>query len=391
MTAPQESDGIVDVEISAVAHGGDGVGRINALTCFVPGALPGETVRARIFRRAKNAVWARTLEVISPSPHRLSNAFCSGRSCAAACAWHDFAYPAQGEWKTRIVAESMRRIGGVAAEVVFIEEPALRLGYRTRAVFHGDGACLGYFAPRTHDVIPLPQCPLNHPRLNTALEALRPMGLRGNIHVTVNPEGDEILARLRRVTPAVKAAFPLANAFDSAECSRFIFDGAPIVNGAFSQASLLLNRMLRREVDIRVGETETLLDLYCGNGNLSLHHAPNCRVVGVDNAKAAIAAANQIVPGAYRIGNERVMAALIQEQSWDVILLDPPRTGAKALAAPLAEAKAGRIVYVSCNPATFARDARSLMEGGWRLTSAAAIDMFPHTPHVETIGVFVRT
>ncbi len=391
MASPQSSTPDIEIAITAVAHGGDGIGRYNDIACFVSGTLPGDTVRARIYRRSKKALWARLLEMLTPSPFRIQQSACAERDCAPVCAWHDFSYPAQGQWKQRIVAESLRRIGGISTEVAFVENPALRTAYRTRAIFHGDAENLGYYAPRTHDVVPLPPCPLNHKRLNEALEALRPLGIRGNIHVTVNPEGDETLVWLREPSEAVQARFPLTDFAASDGRAQFIFDGVPIVNGAFSQASLLLNRMLRRETDQRIGDASSLLDLYCGNGNLSLHYANHCRIIGVDHAHAAIAAANKRAPDTYQCGDEATMAALIAQNTWDVILLDPPRVGAKPIMKSLAEAKARRIIYVSCNPATFSRDAHELVASGWALISTAALDMFPHTPHVETIGVFERS
>jgi 23S rRNA (uracil1939-C5)-methyltransferase len=360
------------------------------MACFVSGALPGETVRVRIYRRTNNALWANLQEVISPSPCRVTSAACAGQPCAEACGWHDFAYPAQGEWKQRIVQETIRRIGNIKVETAFVENPALRNGYRTRAVFHGNGSTIGYYVPRTHDVIALEACPLAHPKLNNALKLLHPLGLRGNIHVTVNPEGEEILISISEPTAPLRELFPLTDSFNSRTRHQFLFDGVPIVNGTFSQASLLLNRMLRRETDRRIGTAASLLDLYCGNGNLSLHHTDKRKVVGVDHAGASISAANELSPGVYKRGDEQAMTRLIQECAWEVILLDPPRTGANALVPSLVAARTKRIVYVSCNPATFARDASGLASGGWRLTSVAALDMFPHTPHVETIGVFER-
>lgn len=379
-----------ELVITGVAHGGDGIGRLDNMACFVPGALPGETVRVRIYRRTGNALWGRLLEVVEPSPYRITNSSCGERPCAAACVWQNFAYPAQGEWKQRIVQEAIRRIGNIECDVAFVENPALRQGYRTRAIFHSNGEVLGYYAPRTHDIIPLEACPLLHTKLNAALDALRPLRLHGNIHVTVNPEGQETLICMAEPSGHLRETFPMTDTFNSLQRCQFLFDGVPIVNGTFSQASLLLNRILRHETDNHIGNARSLLDLYCGNGNLSLHHAQMHEVTGVDHAAAAINAANEIKPNTYRRGDEQKMAQLIGERAWDVILLDPPRTGAKSLIEPLAAATAARIIYVSCNPATFARDARGLVSGGWRLISAAAIDMFPHTPHVETIGVFER-
>jgi 23S rRNA (uracil1939-C5)-methyltransferase len=382
---------VLSVTISAVAHGGDGIAQVNGRVCFVSGALPGDQVRIRIWKQTERALWGRVLEMETPSPDRLPDDGCTIQPCRTACKWRTFAYPAQGIWKQRIVQESLRRIGGIEAEVRFSEEPDLRLGYRTRATFHGDGVHLGYYAERSHDVIALDACPLNHVHLNFALAGLRAFKLTGDVHVTVNPEGEEMLVWLNEPTESLRKRFPLANDFKDKERSCFIFDGAPIVNGVFSQAGLLLNRMLRREVKKAVGHPDRLLDLYCGNGNLSLEYCEHCRVTGVDHAGPGIAAASQMTSGVYLRGNETLMCRQLQEHDWDVVLLDPPRAGAKAIVEALRKARARRIVYVSCDPATLARDIKGMVAGDWRAAAFTVLDLFPHTPHVETIGVLERT
>ena len=142
------------------------MGRVSGVVCFVEGALPGDRVAARVYRRGPRAIWAALAEILEPSPARIAGEDCSGKACASGCAWRFFAYPDQAAWKQRIVRDSLKRIGGITAEIEWLEEPTLRLGYRTRAVFHGDGKTLGYYAPRTHAVVPLNGCPLNHDRLN---------------------------------------------------------------------------------------------------------------------------------------------------------------------------------------------------------------------------------
>ncbi len=379
-----------EIAIQSVAHGGDGVGRIGEVVCFVSGALPGDVVQARVYRCANNAVWARLTAIVEPSPDRVVPSPCSGRGCDSACRWHDFSYPAQGEWKRRIVEECLARIGGIVADVALLEAPEHRLGYRTRAAFHGDGSALGYYRQRTHDVIRLEACPLNHFHLNAALQRLQPLCIKGDVHVAVNPEGEDVLVWQNEPSQRLRAAFPLTNGRLDRERFQFLFDGVPIVNGAFSQSSLLLNRLLRAHVDACLEGAESLLDLYCGNGNLSLHHARTRKVIGVDHAGAAVAAAAALVPGAYRQGGEDVMMEQLRACSWDAVLLDPPRTGAKAIVKDLAAARTDKIVYVSCNPATLARDLRELLPGGWRLMEAVAMDLFPHTPHVESVCLLRR-
>jgi 23S rRNA (uracil1939-C5)-methyltransferase len=139
-----------------------------------------------------------------------------------------------------------------------------------------------------------------------------------------------------------------------------------------------------------VGEGATLLDLYCGSGNFSLPLAHGRTVKGIDHNRAAISAAQATGRGAYEAGDEGVFLRAIGSAAWDAILLDPPREGAKAIMPALAGSRAGRIVYVSCDPATLARDARVLVDAGWAVASLDAVDMFPQTAHVEAVAAFVR-
>lgn len=374
--------------IDAAAHGGHGIGRLDGKAVFVPGAVPGDTVRVAMTRQLKNMSWGRIVEIVEPSPDRVA---AEEFDADGAHSWLHFAYPAQADWKRRIVADSLARIGGVECKVDWDEDASLRLGYRTRATFHGDGQKLGYYAPGTHDILDRESCPLCHAHLNTALTKLRDVRLKGSCTLTVNPEGDEVMAWTSFPMRRLKQAFSGAD-YPGEETGRaeFRFDGRPIVNGTFSQSSLLLNRLLVKHVEKAVGRVASVLDLYCGNGNLSIGLSEKTKVLGIDHNKFAVPAANRIRKGAYRTGGERDMVKAIKQETWDVIVLDPPRAGAKSLAPTLAACPAGKLVYVSCDPATLARDVRTLAEKGWKVRSVTALDLFPNTAHVETVCVLER-
>jgi 23S rRNA (uracil1939-C5)-methyltransferase len=266
----------------------------------------------------------------------------------------------------------------------------MRLGYRTRAEFHVKGDRIGYYALGTHDVVDLRACPLSHARLNDALARLRTCRPQESIDITVNPEGDDVLVWTRRADPRVLEAFPAAQHLKSREPrAQFIIDGVPVVNGCFSQSSLLLNRMLVATVHGYVLGGQ-VLDLYCGSGNLSLTLPPNAQVTGLDHNRAAVAAAFAQDRGDYQAGDADTMAGAVAYRAWDVIMLDPPRSGAKELTPALASATAGRLIYVSCDPATLARDCRALVDAGWAMHACNVLDMFPHTPHVECVCVLQR-
>jgi 23S rRNA (uracil1939-C5)-methyltransferase len=380
----------LELEITAVANGGDGIGRVEGQVCFVPFALPGDRVAIEIVRRTPKALWGRIVRILAPSPCRVEAACPAFGECGA-CLWGHFAYPAQGEWKLRIVRETLARIGGIACEPIWRENPEWRTGYRTRAEFHGDGRRLGFFAPGTHRVVDIAACASCHAHLNAALARLRTITFDGAISVTVNPEGDETLVWTRAKTPALGAIYPQAQSPRDREPRRaFLFDGVPVVNGGFSQASLLLNRLLVREVLRMAGDAETILDCYCGSGNFAIPLRARAQVTGMDHHRASIDAARATGAGVFLCGGEDAMCEKIAGQHWDLIVLDPPRTGARALVPALATARAGAIIYVSCDPATLARDLRALSEAGWHMEECVVLDLFPHTPHIETLCRMTR-
>lgn len=388
----------VEMQVTGIAHGGYGVGRVEGQVCFVPYALPDEVIRICIARRSKGVLWGEIVEVLTPSPSRLPSS-CSCFGVCGGCSWLHFAYPAQGEWKTRVVQDCLRRIGGIETEVCWLEDETLRTGYRTRAEFHVQERRIGFYAAGSHTVIDLESCPLLHPRLNAALKTLRAAHPKYAVEVVVNPEGHEVFVYEphtsgRQGSASGMSTTPsrLARAFPDGVGERyFLFDGVPVCNGAFSQSSLQLNRMLRRLVFDLVGEAKNVLDLYCGSGNFSLGLDASIRVRGIDHNAAGIRAAQSIAPDnrEYRTGGERAFATALNE-SWDAVILDPPRLGAKEILPALATAKAERLIYVSCDPATLARDLKDLTTGSWKLSRVTAVDMFPNTPHVETVCLLER-
>ncbi|MBI2425096.1 MAG: class I SAM-dependent RNA methyltransferase [Candidatus Hydrogenedentes bacterium] len=378
------------VEITALAHGGDGIGRVEGQVYFVPGGLPGDVLRVKPTRQTKNAAWAEIVAVETASTDRRTIGDHEEQPSVAAT-WYHFAYPAQQEWKVRMLKDALQRIGGLECAVDWIDDPALRTGYRTRAEFHGDGVHLGFFAPNSHQIVDTPSCPLLHPKLNVALKTLHRMDIKGSITVTVNPEGEEVLVWSKFTKRKLKAWFPLSNTpRDETAPSRFLFDGVPIVNGGFSQASLLLNRHLQREVHAMVRNAVSVLDLYCGNGNLSVTLPESVAVTGIDHNKAAVKAAWSMKRGDYITGDEKRMIKAIESGDFDTVVVDPPRSGAKSIMPALAKSHARAIVCVSCDPPTFARDLKTLKECGWQVESAKAIDLFPYTPHVECVARLVR-
>ncbi len=376
--------------ITAVANGGHGICRIEGQVCFVPYALPGDVVTVTITRKTKGVLWGKIDQLIEPGPDRTTPSCTCFEKCGG-CAWLHFAYPAQMEWKQRIVRDCLERMAGIEADIGWAEDASLRVGYRTRAEFHLDKGRVGFYEPSSHNIVDIERCPLCHENLNAALQRLRTLKPRDTaIEIVVNPEGPEVMLWTQHPQPKLEPHFTAVNWPSRRKFpSQFMFDGTPIVNGAFSQSSLLLNRVLKNVVHTALGTPASLLDLYCGNGNFSLTLPESTSVLGLDHAAPAVHAASQLRPKAYRVGDERTfMEALAQD--WDAIVLDPPRLGAKPIAEALGKAKTNKIVYVSCDPATLARDLKVIAAQGWTVNKVTAVDIFPNTPHIETVCCLTR-
>lgn len=392
MTKKSVSDtSTVEATITDLAHGGFGIARVKGQVCFIPYALPGDQISIKVTRTMRGYIWGSIETILTPSPARLVSAPCPVFGRCGGCSWLHFSYPDQAKWKQHIVAECFRRITGISVEPEWTEDESLRLGYRTRAEFHCDATNWGFYERQSHRVIPITSCPLCHPAVNSALNKIKSISTLNSVEVTANPDTGDVLVWSKQPCRELEAMFP---SFDYPNSNKprasFSYDGAVIVNGTFSQSSLLLNRLLVRVVRNLVGSPDNLLDLYCGNGNLSLAYASSIPVVGLDHNEEAIQSVPSRALGDYRVASEEKFQAALQEKTWDVVLLDPPRKGAKTLMPALASCKTGAIVYVSCDPATLARDAQILLQNGWKISQVNVVDMFPHTHHIETVARFVR-
>jgi len=382
------------LEITALAQGGEGIARVEGMVWFVPFAYPGDVVSARILSRHRS--WGRALPVdwLEPSPFR--RPFIGGTEAPEqAYLWGCFDYTGQSIWKPRLAAETLRRVGGITVEPEFVTAPEpLRLNWRDRCTFHADRAGHpGYYLWHTHEIAPVQACPLASPAVNQALTVLARIGHTAPVTLTAHPLtgetmawcSDRDLARLKSTLP-----FPVNSPGNPQAPAQFIMDGTLVVNGAFCQSSLLLNRTLRERVTQALMDAKTILDCYCGNGNLTRGVATRAKVTGFDLNTAAIEAARATVPGEFRVGDEMAMAEVLGSDVFDAVVLDPPRTGARHLATALAACRACRIVWVSCDTATLARDLKTVLAGGWNLRNCTVIDMFPYTPHAEILCVLER-
>jgi 23S rRNA (uracil1939-C5)-methyltransferase len=453
VAAPVRKDEEVELRIDRLAYGGNGVARLNGFVVFVRRGLPGDVVRARVTKVKQNHAEATALEVVEARAPRVE-APCAHFPACGGCRFQDLAYDAQLEAKAGQVADALARIGGlagfelepaVAADSLFHYRNKLEYSFAPGP----DGPLLGFHrAGRWDEVLDVERCWLTTELGNAIREAVkgwaREEGLlaydqetqKGFLRHLVVREGrntgqalvvlvtaagelpDEgYLVEVLRRFPEVRSIHRVVN--DSpAEVTnlpgRLLWGDEAIEEeilglrfrlrpNAFLQTNTsMCERLYELAIEYAgLAGGETVYDLYCGTGTIGLAVAGNALTVwGVDASEESIACAlenadlNGIANAAFFAGEVGASIDELAERAGrpDVVVVDPPRAGlsGKALRR-VAGVEASRLVYVSCNPTTLAGNARELCDQlGYRLERARPVDMFPHTPHVETVALFVR-
>lgn len=387
----------LQLAITGLTSSGDGVARLaDGRVAFVRGGLPGDAVEARVTREQPRMVNADVVRVVTPSPERVVS-ICQREGCGG-CALRDYDCAAQRVAKVDQVLQALARIAKLDAKPVFLGmmsgEP---WRYRHRARFHAryDGQwSIGYHARSSHSLVPIVGCPVLWPELEQAAlelaEWLAPqpksLGLR-EVELAYSRKDGKAGALFIGDRPVVGAPFDDAVlAYDHAGDFTLCFSA-----GVFTQANPAMNEQLVAAVTASI-RGKRVLELHSGIGNFSLPLAKaGCSVRAVEQnpASGALAARNargfDVTPA---VASDA--SAVADADGYDSILLDPPRVGAKEVATKLAQRGPGRVVYVSCDPATLARDLRLLVDGGYRLEALTTFDMFPQTPHVESLAVLSR-
>lgn len=406
----------LELELTAMAQGGDAVGRYEGRAVFASGGLPNELVRVRLHDRQKAFARGRVVNLLRAAPERIASP-CPLETICGAADWRWIDARAQREFKRAILGEQLRHLGGIDVDVLPAPEADERAtwGYRTTAELHVAQDRIGYFLPGSRRVADIPACCLHHPLINDALSALRPLltrdlDLRG-VTLRCSPSSGEVIALLdgrgplRELARRWRAAHkPLVGVVHAQQ--RRVLDGRDWIErtvggvrfrlsaSAFFQVNAYqTERLVERVHELLAPQPDTrLLDLYCGVGLFALSLAGEvAEVVGVEEWQPAIddarrsAQQNRLTNLSFEVGAaEQVIDRLSGE--FDRVVLDPPRRGcAPEVLTALARLQPERIVYVSCHPGTLARDCKQLAAAGYRVTSAEIIDMFPHTHHVESI------
>ena len=431
------------VEIENVTAKGFGVAKVDDFTLFTDGGLPGDKLSVKVLKVKPRYGYGKILQVLTPSPHRIQSPCPVSDKCGG-CQWQHCEYQAQLGFKKQIVVDALTRIGGVSdppvADVIGMEIPQ---PYRNKAVFPvvpiGDDFAIGMYAPRSHRIIPVDECAIQHPAHVPVIKVLGDFMRRHKIKaydetthtgivryvlVRTSQATGEIMVVLVINADIIPKENKLAAALTAIGATTIIINrhktkGNAVMGDAFR--NLTGEGLIREQINgiwyqlsapsfFQVNPVQTavlygtavemagltgseiVMDAHVGVGGVALGAAAKAKqVIGVDIVQEAIndaeknAAINSITNAKFICGAaEDVIPKMLGDTTPDAIFLDPPRKGCeKKLLDAIIAANVKTVVYISCDPATLARDIKILAQGGYKLTVAQPVDMFPMTGKVE--------
>jgi len=440
------------VVITDLNQEGEGVGRVGNVVVFVSDAIPGDVVLARVISLKKSYAQAIIIEIVDPSPARVTPACPAAKQCGG-CQLAHMAYTEQLAWKQKHVQAAMTRIAKLdvpVEPVIGMNQPA---AYRNKAEFPVGGTSqqtvLGFYQKRSHVVVDIEECAIQHPLINRAMNAVKEVVAELQIppydynnhsgvirHAVIRvsfstktvmiilvtrtaklPYASELVSRLTSQLPELRSVYhninpQMTNMVFGSELKLLwgephLIDHIGNLQFAISPRSFFQVNPMQTKVLYDVIKhaaaltgTEVVWDLYCGIGTIGLYLAVSAaKVVGVEIVPEAVedAKINAKLNGFDHVqfftGNVEDMAPRLLRLGLrpDLIVVDPPRKGCDPqLLATIAQVRVPRLIYVSCNPATLARDLAFLTENGYVVELVQPVDMFPHTVHVECVTLMSR-
>ena len=420
------SDKEFEIEITELGGQGDGIGRHRGERVFVAGTVPGDRVRVEVSGKAGDAVRAQLLDVVEAGPGRQAPPCPYFGECGG-CSLQHLTPAAEQDWKRELVLQALARRGLQDVQVMPTRMMPTDSRRRTRwtATRAGGQLLLGYQQKGTNRVIDITSCAVLDPRLNAIIGPVR--ALAGSLKIPKKGLGISAILTDSGVDLTIEAPgepdMPLrmrlgefAQAHDLPRLSWgqktpeiiimakepvIAFGGANVVvpAGGFLQASAAAEAVLTGLVLEHVGSQGKVADLYAGVGTFALALAARgANVVAFDGDERAIAALQaavnrsagklSVTPDVRDLDRRPLQGKEFKKMT--AVVLDPPRAGAQAVCQELATSPVPKIAYVSCNPGTFARDARLLVDGGYDLTSVTPVNQFAWSPHVELVAAFER-
>ncbi len=396
-----------------MAFGGDAMGRLpDGRTVFVPFGLAGDHVRIRIVEEKKRYARGEIQEILQPSPNRIQPKCLHYQTCGG-CHYQHLNYSQQLEWKTNILIDQLKHIGGLQDIPIQPVNPSLSIwNYRNYVQFHlTDKGELGFQKFQSEEPFPLKECHIPLPDLNKLwpfinfepIPGLQRIGLRKG----VGEDAILILESNDLRTPELTVEDLPVSVIHKSQAGTLIMAGSDYVEmaiadrifhvsaGSFFQVN---TAMAEAMVDfllhhLPLESNKTLLDVYCGVGLFSAFLAPKvARIVGIESSPEACSDYELNLDEfdnieLYEAPVEKVIPYL--DISSDILIVDPPRSGiSRAALQGIIHLAAPILIYISCNPSSLARDAKSLTASGYQLDSITPFDLFPQTYHIESISIW---
>ena len=357
---------------------------------FVLGGIPGEEVMAEVVRVRRKYVAARVISVLSPSPVRVE-APCAYYGQCTGCQWQHVDYPAQLEFKRNKVLDALKRVAGLEnIEVLPVIPSPRQYGYRNHARFTvGKSGDLGFVNRETRRFVRIDNCMLMHEGINRILGRLQDRcGETTQLAIRAGRETGDYLVQPLLKSPDIATVTGQKHYVESVAGREFRVASPSFFQVNIDQAAQLTD-VVRHAAKLE--GHEVLVDAYTGVGTFAILLAPYVsKVYAIEESSAAVADARVNAEGIdnveFRVGKtEEVLSDLVETP--DVVILDPPRAGCQASALDkLARIGAPRLVYVSCDPETLARDLKLLCAGNYEIDHIQPLDMFPQTHHVECVA-----
>ncbi|WP_093372278.1 23S rRNA (uracil(1939)-C(5))-methyltransferase RlmD [Tindallia magadiensis] len=435
------------VTIEDLTHQGEGVGKVEGFPLFIPGTIPGDLVKVRVDKKRKNFGHASLVELIEPSEDRVESV-CPYHHHCGGCQTLTLKYEAQLKYKDKKVRDAIQRIGKINKEIrpiLGMKEP---YRYRNKAQFPiglEDGeTVIGFFQRGSHDIVSIDDCKIQHPFNKDVIKMLKKYirenkvsiynektgkGLLRHLVTKVGfqseeqmlilvingeslPKEKELIAQITQAFPHVKSIVINKNTKKTnvimGSKNRVLYGREYIVDTlcnlefqisphAFYQVNPIQTEILYEQVvEMAALEgNETVLDVYCGIGTISLLMARTAeKVIGVENVEAAVqdarinAKRNHITNAEFHAADAEVFIPelAMQKAKPEVVVVDPPRKGCdEAVLEAMVTLSPQKIVYVSCNPSTLARDLKYLEDKGYNVEIIQPVDLFSNTVHVETV------
>ncbi|NLB87703.1 MAG: 23S rRNA (uracil(1939)-C(5))-methyltransferase RlmD [Syntrophomonadaceae bacterium] len=405
--------------IQGITHNGEGVARIEGKATFIPFAIPGETVEVEIMEKKKNYNRARLLEVIESSPHR-KEPLCPHYYECGGCSYQHVAYDYQLKLKREVVQNNISRIGKLDVTVNPVIASPQEYRYRNKVTWHFDNGRLGYYQAGTNNLLEIRTCKLISEKMEQVTNSIKeympelPLTQNSNLIVRESSPNNEIMVVVTNLGKKIHKSlvkkmadqidslivtYQGKNGYETIWGNDKLIEQVNKVNislspGAFFQVNHQqmerIIAILQDYLDLK--KDETLLDAYCGAGSIALALASKVKeVVGIENYSPAIDdailnARENALPNYEFIAGacETILPKL--NKRFDKVIVDPPRSGLKKeVIEAIAKVNPKKIAYVSCNPATLARDLAIFKELNYQIKELQPLDMFPQTMHVETV------